>query len=164
MSRNPLSLTTTTLSNDFFGGLLNYPSIDKLWDNLMRDMYPEVTKLTGGNFFEKSAYPKVDIKDYSDRREILAALPGLGKDDVTLEVMNGTLTLKCAKQESEESEKCNYLLHEIKRSAFTRTFCFDPKIFDMDDIAVSMNNSILKINVPRFTEEKIIKPKKLTIG
>lgn len=146
----------------FFDDLINFSSYDRLFDSITKRIYPEFATVAGSNFFEKSAYPKVNIKDYPDRREIYAALPGLQKEDITITLDDGMLILQGQKVE-EENEECEYILHELKKSSFSRTFGIDPKMFDLEKIDVTMDKSILKILIPRKEKIESKVPKKILI-
>ena len=58
---------------------------DKLFDEVFTNTFPELTKDFGVGFFEKQSYPRVDVIDYSDRVEIVAEIPGLEKQEVSVD-------------------------------------------------------------------------------
>ena len=67
---------------------------DRLFDDVFGSMFPTVAKDIGEDFFVKGSYPKVNVIDNEDTVLIEAAIPGMHKDDVTVEVADGVLTIQ----------------------------------------------------------------------
>ena len=53
---------------------------DRMFDDMVRSVFPNFDNFFGVSAFERNAYPKVDIKDYSDKVVINAEIPGLQKE------------------------------------------------------------------------------------
>ena len=66
---------------------------DRVFDEVFAAHFPELNKELGVGFFEKQSYPRVDVIDYNDRVEILAEIPGLSKDEVSVDVQENVLTI-----------------------------------------------------------------------
>ena len=63
---------------------------DKMFDELVQHSFPEINKQVGGNPFQGTAYPKVNVYEYDDKVGLVAEIPGLDKNDLNVEVEEGT--------------------------------------------------------------------------
>ena len=57
---------------------------DKLFDQMVTQHYPEITKSVGVNPMQGSAYPKVNVYEYDDKIGIVAEIPGLNKKQLDI--------------------------------------------------------------------------------
>jgi HSP20 family protein len=139
-----------------------FTPLDTLFDKVFSESFPELTKEIGINPFQNNAYPKCDIINFDDRIEIVAEVPGLTKEQITIDVDGDVITLKGEKStKSNEKEGGTYLRREVKRSSFLRSFTADSKIFDLDGIKASFEDGVLELQIPKREPEK---PKKRTIS
>lgn len=136
---------------------------DKLFDKMMVTNFPEITKEVGIDAFQNSAYPKCDIIDFDDRVEIIAEIPGLGKDQITLEIENDVISLKGNKHKHIEKEGGSYLRRELKKSSFVRTFRADSKIFNLDKVKANFVDGLLELIIPKNEKKEPVK-KTIKIG
>lgn len=104
--------------------------------------------------------PRVDIQETEKDFVISAEIPGIGKDDVNVDIADGILTIKGErKQEKEEKGK---IFHRIERSygSFRRSFTL-PDNVDENKIKASFKDGMLSLNIPKTpkTEPKAIEIK-----
>jgi HSP20 family protein len=150
-------MTPTFFNRDEF-----FSPFDTLLDRVFSENFPELSKEVGLQPFTNNAYPKCDIVDFSDRIEIIAEIPGLSKDQITIDVEDSIITLKGEKNSKvEEKEGGTYLRREVKRSSFQRTFTADTKIFNLDKLKAKFEDGVLELTVPKREKEQ---PKKRTIS
>jgi HSP20 family protein len=127
--------------------LLN--TFDRFFDEAFRGQFPEVYKTFGIDPFSKAAFPKVNVVSFDDRIEIEAEIAGYNKDDVSVEVEKDVLHIVGkASQLNEQTDKCVYLLRELKRSSFSRSFRLDDQL-DTDSIDASFRDGLLTLVIPR---------------
>jgi HSP20 family protein len=139
-----------------------FSPFDTLLDRVFSENFPELSKEVGLQPFTSNAYPKCDIVDFTDRIEIIAEIPGLSKDQITIDVEDSIITLKGEKNSKvEEKEGGTYLRREVKRSSFQRTFTADTKIFNLDKLKAKFEDGVLELTVPKREKEQ---PKKRTIS
>ena len=139
-----------------------FSPFDTLLDRVFTENFPELSKEVGLQPFASSAYPKCDIVEFDDRIEIIAEIPGLSKDQITIDVEDSIITLKGEKNSKiEEKEGGTYLRREVKRSSFQRTFTADTKIFNLDKLKAKFEDGVLELTVPKREKEQ---PKKRTIS
>jgi len=87
---------------------------------------------------------KVDEKD--DAYKIIMAVPGLVKEDLSIMVEEGVLTIKTIDKEEAENRD-DFLV-----ASFEKQFRLSKKI-DQDAISAHTENGVLSINLPKVPEE-----------
>lgn len=127
---------------------------DTVFDKLFQNSFPELYSELGVGFFEKQSFPKIDAIDYDDRVEILAEIPGLTKDEVSVEISDNVLSIHGKKQvETKNTEKKNYIRRELKHSNFTRSFTLGKNI-DQSNLVAKFENGILSITLKKLLPKK----------
>ena len=127
---------------------------DEIFNNLMGDMFPSIQEEFGENFFAQGSYPKCNVLNFDDRVEIEAAIPGLTKEDVTVEVVDGVLTIKAESNQRANVEDSQYVKREVKRSAFARSFRLGDNLVE-DSITGAFENGILTLTLPKVQPTQI---------
>ena len=123
-------------------------SVDQLFNNMFNDAWPEWSKDMGIDL-TKGAYPRVDIIDGDEAIFIEAEISGLGKDDVSVQVKDNLLTISGSRNGHHEEDKVTrYIVKELKRSNFRRSFTLTDKL-DASKIEANFDNGLLTIAVPK---------------
>mgnify|MGYP003627745450 FL=1 len=122
---------------------------DRLFDDFFRSSFPGLAKDFGEDFFSKGSYPKVNVIDNKDDIVIEAAVPGLNKENVLVEVKENVLTIKAESNQDTAVENSQFVKREIKRSAFQRSFNLG-KNLDQENIVGECENGILILTIPKF--------------
>jgi len=150
--RRPALPTRTISKREFL------TPFDEIFNNLMGDMFPSIHQEFGHDFFAQGSYPKCNVLNFDDRVEIEAAIPGLTKDDVSVEVVDGVLTIKAESNQRVDVEDSQYVKREVKRSAFARSFRLSDNLVE-DDISAAFENGILTLTLPKaqptFTQPEV---------
>lgn len=104
------------------------------------DEFPETFSVEFGKGFE----PKMDV--YHDAKEIriIAELPGMSKDQVSLTYADGVLTLAGEKKTPEHAENVSLLRSERSFGDFKREIPL-LKDIDADSLSASMSDGILTV-------------------
>jgi len=106
-----------------------------------------------------SWYPTVDMYDNDDSIVIKAELPGVDKEDVSIDIEDRVLTLKGERNHENEVKEDNYYRKERSYGRFQRMFTL-PTDVDPDKINAEFKDGLLKIEIPKPEERK---PKAITI-
>ena len=126
------------------------PSIfgENLFDDWFdKDFFPGRNPLYGKN--EKNLM-KTDVREQEDNYEVLIDLPGFKKDDVTIELENGYLTITASKglDKDEEQQKSGYIRRERWAGKCSRSFYVGESVCS-EDIKAKMEDGILTMIVPK---------------
>ena len=126
---------------------------DRIFDDFFRSSFPSLSKDFGEDFVSKGSYPKVKVVDNADSIVIEAAVPGLTKKDVQVEVQDNVLTIKAESNQNSDIENSQYVKREIKRSAFQRSFNLGENL-DQEKITGECENGVLALTIPKVVPEE----------
>jgi HSP20 family protein len=104
--------------------------------------------------------PPVDIYETDDALVLKAELPGVSKDDVSIEVHQNTLILRG--QRTHEAEVKDEYYHRVERAygTFQRSFVL-PAIVDQDKVQATYKDGVLELHLPK---SEAAKPKRIAIN
>ncbi len=112
----------------------------------------------GMNFLNRShSVPSVNSLENNDSFEIDLAVPGMKKEDFTIELNDKVLVISSETSNTMENDKMR--LNEFNFSSFQRSFRI-PDSVDHDKIKANYKNGILKIKLPK-RKESISKPNRV---
>ena len=149
MSNLPSILRTTAVP---------FRQIDSVFDNLFNDFFNTVSRTPFNSVNHKSNYPRVDVRETRDTVNLDATVPGLRKEDVSIDYEDGYLKISAEKQVDGADD---FVHREIHRSAFSRWFSVDEEIYQVNKIDAKLNDGILSITIPK--KEEAVKPLPRTI-
>lgn len=90
---------------------------------------------------------RVDLKETDNAYLIEADLPGIAKDDISLQYANNYLTISAKRQENEEKQAENYLRRERRYGEFQRSFYIGN--VQEDKIAAAFKDGVLTVTLPK---------------
>ena len=116
----------------------------------------------GVNFLNRNhSIPSVNTIENDDSFEIDLAVPGMKKDDFSIELENNVLIISSETSNNASNE--NLRLNEFNYSSFQRSFKV-PESVNLDKIKGNYKNGILKVLLPK-KKDSISKTNRLiTIG
>ena len=103
--------------------------------------------------------PRVNVEELEDRFEITAEVPGMTKEDISIDLQENMLTIKGEKKIEKEQKDRNYHICERSYGTFQRAFTL-PENVNIDGIEAEYDNGVLKVAVPK-TEP--VKPKEIKV-
>ncbi len=108
---------------------------------------------------QDSEFPLLNTYIGEDKALVVAEIPGVDIEDIDLQVVNKTLTLKTQRSQEELSEDSHWYRRERAQGQFTRVIEL-PFVIDADEVKATCNQGILKIELPRAQADL---PKKISI-
>ena len=145
--------TMTNLPTIMRTSSVPFRSIDSVFDNLFNDFFNSVSRTPFNTVSQKSNYPRVDIRETREAVTLDATVPGLNKEDVSIDFEDGYLKLSADRQDANADD---FIHREIHRSSFSRWFSVDEETYDIEKINASLDNGILSITIPK--KEEAVKP------
>jgi HSP20 family protein len=106
---------------------------------------------------KKYTYPLANVMSSDGTYILTLAIPGVAKDDVSIELDKNKLIIK---SEIEEDTETKFRLREFNYAKFERAFTLSEDA-DTDNISAKFENGILTISIPTVEEAG---PKKVEIG
>ena len=120
---------------------------DRLFDRFLPD-FP-----WRGDVLEGAWAPRVDIAETNGELKVVAELPGMKRNDVSVRIENNVLTLKGEKKQEEEKKGTNYYRIERRYGTFTRSFAL-PNTVDTNKVKAAFKDGVLTITLPKTEEAK----------
>ena len=97
--------------------------------------------------------PPMDLVEAEDHFLLKADLPGMGEDDVSIEVQDGTLTISGERKAEHESRERGWYRIERSFGSFNRSLTLPDRV-DPDGISASFNRGVLEVRIPKPEEHK----------
>lgn len=122
-------------------------AFDRLFDYMMSQPFGALSKL-GASFPSFN----VDVKDNGDAYELVAELPGVKKENISLRYENDHFTIMASRDEEAEDKKENYVCRERHTGSVERSFFID----DVDEakIKAQFKDGVLTVDLPKLTGAK----------
>lgn len=143
----PANISRRNLSRDEF-----FTPLDDVFDVMINNMFPMISRDLGEGFFNKGSYPKVNVINKSSELLIEAATPGMEKEDVKVQITDGVLSISGDKNQHNDVSEGQFLKREIKRSSFKRSFKLSDNL-KKSEISASYTNGILSLVIPKITKD-----------
>ncbi len=103
--------------------------------------------------------PKIDVKETEAEFVINAEVPGMSKEDISITMTDGLLTLSGEKKHEHEEKKGDYHVMERRFGSFKRSFRL-PEHVEAEKIDASYKDGVLTISIPK---PETVQPKKIEI-
>lgn len=146
------------------------PSIfgENLFDDSLSDffdfgrMMPQVSSELYGKHARNLM--KTDVRELDGSYELDVDLPGFKKDEVTLELKNGVLTIQAVKglDKDETDKKGKYIRQERYAGACSRSFYVGDAV-EPEDVSARFEDGILTISVPKNAKKQLPKNSAISI-
>jgi HSP20 family protein len=137
-----------------------FGEVEQILSSVFRDVANTVSRTPIANVAAKASYPKVDVRDTPDATFVDATVPGLKREDVSIDFEDGCVKISADKQDDVEGE---YLHKEIHRSSFSRWFPVEDTIYSIDDITAELADGILTLTIPKRDEAKTSDARKIEV-
>ena len=103
--------------------------------------------------------PAMDLVEAEDHFVLRADLPGLGTDDVNIEVRDNTLTISGERTAETTHQDRGFYRVERSFGRFSRSVSL-PEGVDPDAVTASFNNGVLEVRIPK---PELRKPRRIAI-
>jgi HSP20 family protein len=104
--------------------------------------------------------PAMDLVEADDHFLLKADLPGLGEDDVSIEVQDNVLTISGERKSEQERKEKGWYRLERSFGRFSRSLTL-PEGVDADAISAHFDKGVLEVSIPKPEERK---PRRINIG
>lgn len=101
----------------------------------------------------------VNVKSSDAVYDIMALVPGLSAEDLDIEVLNDTVTIR-GEFKTDGDEDAKYLLSELPDGHFSRVITL-PTTTDADHVDASIKNGVLFLRIPKAEADR---PKAIKIN
>ena len=105
---------------------------------------------------ERAVRPAVDIYETEEGLNLLADLPGVDKDGLSIDIDQGVLTLR---GDVDDAGRGKSLHREFVLGSYYRRFTL-PSELDFDKVSAELNDGVLTLSMPK---SEAAKPRKIDI-
>ena len=117
-------------------------AMNRVIDDTMVDQSPS----------EREMLLAVDVQSVDDAYDITALVPGLDAEDLDIEVLNNTVTIRGEFKLCGE-EQAKYLVCELPNGRFGRVISL-PTATDPDKVEATIKNGVLSLHVPKAEADR----------
>ena len=143
---------------------------DNLFDDWFDDdfympAFPDMNWMDKKLYGSKAAHEmKTDVKETDKAYAVAVDLPGVKKDDVTVELKDGYLTISAAKglDKDQEDKKGKYIRQERYAGACSRSF-FVGEGIEPRDVSAKFEDGILRVSLPKQVKKELPRNSTITI-
>lgn len=140
--------------------MMMMPSIfgENLFDDFMNDFafpaFPNIDKTLYGKHAKNMM--KTDVKETDAGYEVDIDLPGFKKDEISMELKDGYLTINAAKglDKDEKDKEGKYIRQERYAGSMSRSFYVGKQVTEKD-IHPKFENGILAFSVPKEDKKAV---------
>jgi HSP20 family protein len=114
------------------------------------EAWPSLRWPSSGVFGTADAFawsPKIDVVERDNRLVTRVDLPGMKKEDVTVEVTDGHLALSGERKRQSEEKKDNFYRSEREYGSFYRAVPL-PEGVKLEDVKATFADGVLEVSVP----------------
>lgn len=115
-----------------------------------------------GSALDSELAPHFEITEKADAYEVVAELPGLAEENISIVVDEDILTVRGEKKAEEEGQEKSYILSERRYGSFERRFKL-PETVTQEAISAGYANGVLTLTLPKKPEAKKPEPRKISI-
>ena len=129
----------------------------------MMDLFDELERSMFGESGRRTPVFSTDIRDEGAHYLLQADLPGFQKDEISVELQNGYLTIQAAKglDRDQKDQEGRYIRQERCTGSCARSF-YVGKELEPKDISAKFENGILSLHLPKADAKKL-EPKQTLI-
>ena len=142
------------------------PSIfgENLFDDFFHDPFGMMTAAVEEPLYGKHAknLMKTDVRELEDAYELDIDLPGFKKDEITVDLNNGYLTIGASKDLNKDAQDQNGRYIRRERYAGTCSRSFYVGDVQPCDIGARYEDGILRLSVPKADKKRL--PERSTIA
>ena len=124
------------------------PGFNDVFDSIFNDTFFNDRLIT--------RVPAVNISESENKYHVELAAPGFKKDDFKLNLEGNNLTISVEQSSDHNDNQKNYSKREYSYSSFVRSFTL-PESADESQINASYNDGILRIDVAKREEAKMVR-------
>ncbi len=123
--------------------------LGRIFDEAFTRSFPLMPHATGfGGALDMALRPSVDISEGKKAYTVKAELPGVDKEDVTIEAEGQTLMIKAEKRQEKEDDEEGYHCIERSYGSLQRVLSL-PDDADAEAIEAQYRNGVLKLHIPK---------------
>ena len=137
--------------DNLFDDMFDFDDFDKEFNRMMRPLYGK----------HAQNMMKTDVRETDNSYELDIDLPGFKKDEITLELKDGYLTISAQKAIEKDNEKHGRMLRQERYAGMMQRSFYVGEHITEEDVKASYESGVLhlvipKKDAPKMPEKKVI--------
>ncbi|PLW55568.1 hypothetical protein PCANC_02085 [Puccinia coronata f. sp. avenae] len=149
----------------FFIAPSQWDDFEQLFDKLVTDRYGPPTAdgskgasdskavTTGSHAVSKVLRPKMDVVETDSSIIVTAELPGAKKEDISIDLQNGRLSITGQTKASSEHSEGSVRISERSFGSFSRVIAV-PQGLTHDQVKAGFKDGVLEVSIPKTVPNK----------
>ncbi|QKF94254.1 molecular chaperone IbpA HSP20 family [Fadolivirus algeromassiliense] len=131
----------------------------RLFNEFFNDFYDSVGPLANSVNSQLEGlpvirYPRYNMEVYDDKYVYAFDLPGVKKDEITINESGGIVTVKGERKRNISENKPNYRYTETRYGSFSRSFNVEDD-GDCETMNATLNDGVLRVTIQRTKKENM---------
>jgi HSP20 family protein len=123
-------------------------------NRLFEDLFPSQQEGNGSRAFENAVWsPQIDVLETNDHYRLRVDLPGIQRDDVTINAEGQRLTIRGERQDEARHEDESMLRTERMHGRFYRAMTLPTEV-NPDKAKAKFENGVLVVDLPKISKNK----------
>ena len=139
----------------------SWADMDRSIENLRRDMEKTFSSFPSMHM-PKMSQTSCDVIDEGNQFRVKMDVPGIKKNEVSLNVTDNSLEVSAEHKEESEEKKKNYLRKERSQVSFYRSLPLSEKI-NADKVMAKLTDGVLDITLPKSKPTETQKKKSVSV-
>jgi HSP20 family protein len=116
--------------------------------------------LLGNNLERRTTnHPPIDVEEYEDQSVVAMEIPGVKKEDVTVSIQDGSMTISGQRNSIQLPEDAKVVWNERNDGEFVRTIPL-PHDVSLEQVSADLVDGILRIQLPKA---ETARPRKIEV-
>lgn len=139
-----------------------FRELEEIQHRLNRMFTDTAPRLGDEPFFVADWAPPVDIRETDQAFAVTVDLPDVKKEDIKVEMHNGTLTIEGERKKEQEEKKEKFHRIERQYGAFVRRFTMPAEV-DEAKVVAEFKDGVLNITLPKAVAA-VVKPVEVKVA
>jgi len=135
-------------------GFSPFQEMDSIFEDLDRTLDRFLSRPTGIRERRRGfTSPAIDMQDLGDKYQIQADIPGIDKEDLEIELRDGSLVIEGETSEETEEEGEDYIRRERGYRSFYRELPMPDEVKE-EEVMAELDRGVLTIDLPKKEPEE----------
>jgi len=117
------------------------------FSDIVDDLFNDAVTVRNNGFT-----PSIDVSESDDSYEVQVQLPGMNKEDITVNLEDRVLSISGERKFKDEQKEKRYHKVETRYGSFRRSFQL-PENIDSDSVKASYQDGVLTITIDKSSEK-----------
>ncbi|MFA6468838.1 MAG: Hsp20/alpha crystallin family protein [Bacteroidota bacterium] len=139
--------------------VVRFQPLANIFDEIDSIFNPQAVSYPAIQWMNRRRFADISVKESGEQVHVYAELPGVAKEDVAVNINDGTLVISADRKQPELKENEQWIRNEVSYGKIERTIQL-PYSVDLEKVTATHEQGILHIVLPKHENAK---PKQISI-